>query len=236
MAAYDAITARPRLRNLEVFTLISLKPRVIVTSPTRAADVEAFLTVVKRTMQELDRSSLAAIVDCLHEARLRGRTVFVMGNGGSASTASHFAADLAKYTIAEGQPRFKVICLNDNIASLSAWTNDNGWGSIFAEQMLALQSAGDVLVGFSVHGGPSTSDATPWSENLVRAMAQAKAGGLSVIGFSGYDGGAMLEMADQCMVVPALVDDLGTPVIESVHVVLHHLLVHQLRARARVIV
>jgi D-sedoheptulose 7-phosphate isomerase len=213
--------------------MIRLKPSPSSSTTVDALAAQDFLRVVRSTLTQLDPDAVAPIVDCLHRARMARRTVFVMGNGGSASTASHFAADLAKYTIAEGKPRFKVICLNDNVAALSAWTNDNGWGSVFAEQLLAWQTRGDVLVGFSVHGGPSSEGAAPWSQNLVRAMAQASQAGLQVIGFSGYDGGAMREMADHCLVVPAVVDELGTPVVESVHVILHHLLVHQLRERAR---
>jgi phosphoheptose isomerase len=200
---------------------------------TYAADIEDFLSIVQTTLGRLDTRTLTLIIDTLHDARLDGRNVFVMGNGGSASTASHFAADLAKYTIVDGSPRFKVICLNDNVSSLSAWTNDTGWGSVFAEQMLPFQTWDDVLIGFSVHGGPTLSSATQWSQNMVRAMAQAKDAGMRVIGFSGYDGGAMKEMADLCLVVPVLVDELGTPVIESVHVVLHHLIVQRLRERAK---
>jgi D-sedoheptulose 7-phosphate isomerase len=200
---------------------------------TGAADCEDFTSVVQRTLGGLDTRTLALIIDCLHLARLEGRNIFVMGNGGSASTASHFAADLAKYTIVDGVPRFKVLCLNDNVSSLSAWTNDDGWGSVFAEQMLPWQSWDDVLIGFSVHGGPTLSSSGQWSQNMVRAMSQAKDAGMRVIGFSGYDGGAMNQMADLCLVVPALVDELGTPVIESVHVVLHHMIVHLLRERAK---
>jgi D-sedoheptulose 7-phosphate isomerase len=152
-----------------------------------------------------------------------------MGNGGSASTATHFAADLAKYTITEGKPRFKVLGLTDNIPLVSAWTNDGGFNSIFAEQMAAWLAPGDVLVGFSVHGGSGAGGAGPWSQNMVRAMQVAKEGGASVIGFSGFDGGAMAQMADYNLTVPALVDELGTPIVESVHVLLHHLVVHTLR-------
>jgi D-sedoheptulose 7-phosphate isomerase len=164
--------------------------------------------------------------------RRRG-TVFVMGNGGSASTASHFAADLAKYTITDGKPRFKVLGLTDNASLVSAWTNDGGFSSIFAEQMAAWLQPGDALIGFSVHGGSGSGDAGPWSQNMVRAMKAAKDGGASVIGFSGYDGGAMAEMADFCLTVPVLADELGTPVVESVHVLLHHLVVHTVREQIR---
>lgn len=206
-----------------------------VTSQKRppAADTEVtdFLACISSILDQLDRPTLTVIVDRLYRAWLERRTVFVMGNGGSAGTASHFAADLAKYTIVGAKPRFRVLGLTDNVPLVSAWTNDSGWSSIFAEQMEPWLEPGDVLVGFSVHGGSGTGDAGPWSQNIVRAMAAARAAGASVIGFSGYDGGAMREMAEHCLTVPALIDELGTPVIEGVHVVLHHLVVHALRKR-----
>jgi D-sedoheptulose 7-phosphate isomerase len=180
-------------------------------------------------MAQLDQLALAGIVDCLLDVWRNQRTVFVMGNGGSASTASHFAADLAKYTILEGKPRFRVLGLTDNAPLISAWTNDQGFSSIFAEQMAAWLEPGDALVGFSVHGGSGAGGAGPWSQNIVRAMQAAKDAGAKVIGFSGFDGGAMAQMADYCVTVPVLVDELGTPVVESIHVLLHHLVVHTLR-------
>jgi D-sedoheptulose 7-phosphate isomerase len=171
------------------------------------------------------------MLDCLMNVWRNRRTVFVMGNGGSASTASHFAADLAKYTIVKDKPRFKVIGLTDNVPLVSAWTNDGGFSSIFAEQMTGWLEAGDALIGFSVHGGSGSGDAGPWSQNMVRAMQLAKESGASVIGFSGFDGGAMGRMADYCVTVPVVVNELGTPIVESVHVFLHHLVVHSLRER-----
>jgi D-sedoheptulose 7-phosphate isomerase len=187
----------------------------------------------QRTLDRLDLHVLGNMVGCLLDAWRRRSTIFVMGNGGSASTASHFAADLAKYTIVGRKPRFKVIGLTDNIPLVSAWTNDGGFNSIFAEQMAAWLEAGDVLVGFSVHGGSGAGDAGPWSQNMVRAMQAANHAGATVIAFSGYDGGAMAEMADLCLTVPVLADDLGTPVVESVHVLLHHLVVHALREQIK---
>jgi D-sedoheptulose 7-phosphate isomerase len=116
---------------------------------------------------------------------------------------------------------------------VSAWTNDGGFNSIFAEQMAAWLEPGDALVGFSVHGGSGAGNAGPWSQNMVQAMQAAKDAGASVIGFSGFDGGAMAEMADYCLTVPVLGDELGTPIVESMHVLLHHLVVHNLRERIR---
>ncbi len=195
-----------------------------------ASDVASFLDRSRQTIAELDQTVLVSMIECLMQAWRSRRIVYVMGNGGSASTASHFAADLAKYTIVDGKPRFKVLGLTDNPALVSAWTNDGGFSSIFAEQMAAWLESGDVLVGFSVHGGSGAGDAGPWSQNLVRAMQAAKRAGASVIGFSGFEGGAMAQMADYCLTVPVLTDELGTPLVESVHILLHHLVVHSLRA------
>ena len=202
------------------------------TSPSRtvSADVAHFLEQSRATIDRLDQKVLAGMIECLMQAWRSRRTVYVMGNGGSASTASHFAADLAKYTIVEGKPRFKVLGLTDNAPLVSAWTNDGGFGSIFAEQMAAWLESGDVLVGFSVHGGSGSGDAGPWSQNLVRAMQAARSAGATILAFSGFEGGAMAQMADYCLTVPVLVEELGTPIVESVHVVLHHLLVHSVRA------
>ena len=126
-----------------------------------------------------------------------------------------------------------MLCLTDNVPLVSAWTNDGEFNSIFVEQMTPWLERGDALVGFSVHGGSGAGDAGPWSQNMVRAMQAAKAGGASVIGFSGFDGGAMAQMADYCLTVPVLADELGTPIVESVHVLLHHLVVHSLRERIK---
>jgi D-sedoheptulose 7-phosphate isomerase len=195
---------------------------------TEAGD---FLREVAATIQQLDTLVLDRIADRLFEAWRRRRTVFVMGNGGSASTASHFACDLAKYTIVGDKPRFKVIGLTDNVPLVSAWTNDAGWGSVYSEQLRAWLEPDDVLVGFSVHGGSGSGEAGAWSQNMLSAINLARAGGAVVLGFSGYDGGAMRDLADACAVVPVRVDELGTPIVEGVHVVLHHLVVHQLRER-----
>lgn len=202
----------------------------IAPAEIAAADVAHFLDRSQQTISRLDQRVLVGIIDCLVDVWRRRGTVYVMGNGGSASTASHFAADLAKYTIVDGKPRFKVLGLTDNGPLVSAWTNDAGFSSIFAEQIAAWLEPGDALVGFSVHGGSGAGEAGPWSQNLVRAIKAAKEAGASVIGFSGFEGGAMAQMADHCITVPVLVDDLGTPIVESVHVLLHHLVVHSLRA------
>lgn len=195
------------------------------------ADVAQYLDGMERISRELSRADLTRAIDILFEAWRRESTVFVMGNGGSASTATHLACDLAKYTIVGDKPRFKVMGLADNIPLVSAWTNDNGFGSVFVEQLRPWVKRNDVLIGISVHGGAGSGGAGPWSQNLVQAMALARERGAHVIGLSGFTGGAMKEMADVCLVVPIEEEPLGTPLVESWHVALHHLFCFALRRR-----
>ena len=178
--------------------------------------------------------STAAIersIDILYEAWKQGAAVYLMGNGGSASTATHFASDLAKYTITPGQPRFRTLALGDNIPLVSAWTNDSGFGSIFAEQLEPWLKAGDVLIGISVHGGSGAGDAGPWSQNLSRAILLAKERGARTIGMSGFGGGDLKALADECIVVPFDSEPMGTPLVESYHVFLHHMICLALKLR-----
>ena len=152
----------------------------------------------------------------------KNNTVFTMGCGGSAQTATHFAADLAKTV--NDKKGFRAISLVDNAPLISAWANDFGWESIFEGQLRSHLAKNDVLVGFSVHGGTDK-----WSNNLTKAMKLAKKRGAKIIGFSGFDGGAMKEMSDACLVVPLDYEPYGTPVIEAMHVVLTHGLIFDLR-------
>jgi D-sedoheptulose 7-phosphate isomerase len=193
--------------------------------------IDQYLRQIGRIAAEISRSKIDEAIEILFDVWRNGNTVFVMGNGGSASTATHLACDLAKYTIVGSKPRFKVIALNDNIPLVSAWTNDNGFGSIFVEQLRPWLAHGDVLMGMSVHGGSGSGQAGPWSQNLVQAMALAKERGARIIGLSGFDGGAMKEMADVCIVVPIDEEPLGTPLVEYWHIVLHHLMCYTLRNR-----
>ncbi len=194
-------------------------------------NIDRYLGEMERVASEISREAVDAAIEILFDAWRQGNTVFVMGNGGSASTATHLACDLAKYTIVESKPRFKVIALNDNMPLVSAWTNDNGFESIFVEQLRPWLARGDVLIGISVHGGSRSGKADPWSQNLVQAMGLAKERNARIVGLSGFHGGAMREMADVCIVVPIHEEPLGTPLVESWHVALHHLMCYTLRHR-----
>ncbi len=164
------------------------------------------------------------VVDILYDCWKQGGTVFTMGCGGSASTATHFAADLAKTT--NENAGFKTISLVDNIPLVSAWANDRGWDSVFEGQLQSWITDKDVLVGFSVHGGRKD-----WSQNLTNAMELAHKRGAKVIGFSGFDGGAMKDIADECLIVGSSSEDYGTPLVEAMHVVINHGIVFELKER-----
>ncbi len=165
-------------------------------------------------------------IDILLNCYKQKGTVFTMGCGGSASTATHFAADLAKTT-----GGFKAISLVDNIPLVSAYTNDEGWGSVFSGQLEPWLTNKDVLIGFSVHGGSGKGNAGAWSQNLVGAMKLAQTRGAKIIGFSGFDGGAMKKMSDICFVVPTENEIYGTPLAEAMHVVINHGIVFDLKEK-----
>lgn len=196
--------------------------------------VENYFKELGRIIRELERDKITKIIDLLFEAWKNNKTIFVMGCGGSASTATHFACDISKSTIVPGKKRVKAMSLVDNIPLNSAWTNDSGWGSVFKGQLENWLEAGDVLVGFSVHGGSGQGEAGPWSQNLVQAMQFAKEKGAKVIGFSGFGGGAMKEMSDVCLTVPINSEPLGTPLVESVHSILHHLICLALKEKIKI--
>ena len=127
------------------------------------------------------------IVDILHHARLNGQQVFVMGNGGSAATATHFMCDLAKATRKPGLPNFRAISLNDNIAILSAFANDEGYENVLAQQMVNLIQPGDVVVAISCSGN---------SENVIKAVEMACQTDAIIIGFTGRLGGKLAKLSD----------------------------------------
>ena len=186
---------------------------------------EKYLCEMKKVIDDISVEGIDKAIELLYGAWKRGNQVFTCGNGGSASTATHFACDLLKTTAAPGKRGFKVECLNDNIPLMLALINDEGFDNLFREQLKVKFQEGDILICISVHGGAGRDKAELWSRNLLRAMNYAKEMGGKTIGLSGFDGGPMKEIADACIVVPVN----STPQVESFHLALEHLICACLR-------
>lgn len=189
--------------------------------------VRNFLSEFADVAGRLSDDDINKAIDLLFDAWMKGNKIFIIGNGGSASTATHFACDLAKTTVVEGKKRFKVTSLTDNVPLLTALTNDDGFASIFVEQLKNLLEKDDVLIAISVHGGSGQDKAGLWSQNLLAAIQYAKDNHARTIGMAGFDGGAFKTMTDVCIVVPAN----STPYVESWHATLEHLICSSLKER-----
>ena len=160
--------------------------------------------------------AMRRIVPMLLKARSEERTIFFFGNGGSASTASHFVVDIGKATIRGDGRRFRCLALVDNVPSVTAWGNDTEYARVFSEQLKGLGRAGDVAVGISGSGN---------SPNVLEAVRVARALGLATVGLSGMGGGKLKDLVD----VPLVVPSNSMQHIEDVHLLVCHLLTAYLR-------
>ena len=186
--------------------------------------IDQFLSEMRVIVDKIDRDKIDQITEALYDTWLRGKRMYLMGNGGSASTASHLVNDFGKCTVMPGRKRFKVMGLTDNPALITALVNDNGFDNLYSEQLLNFIEPGDTLVGFSAHGGSGKDKAGLWSQNLLKAYLIAKEHGVKTIGFSGYDGGAMKDLCDLCLVVPIH----NTQHVENFHLSVGHLICNRL--------
>lgn len=162
-------------------------------------------------LRSLDSIEVESVAEVLYQAYERNAQVFIMGNGGSASSASHFACDLGKGTIKNGKTRFRVISLNDNIALLTAYANDCGYENTFKEQLANLLNEDDIVIAISASGN---------SENVVRAVQYAKGKGAITIGFLGFNGGRLSNIVDY----KVWVNDFDYGRVEDSHMILTHLI------------
>ena len=185
-----------------------------------AGFIRSYLDGVEDVVRKISKPDIEAVIDVLHEAWKGDRAVYICGNGGSASTATHFASDLNKYVSSDAPHRFRAFALVDNVPLMSALTNDDGWSDVYSYQLEAFMKEGDVLVGISVHGGSGSDKAGPWSQNLLKAVKVAKEKKGKVVGLVGFDGGMLRKLADASIVVPAD----STPQVEGFHLVVTHLI------------
>jgi len=181
-------------------------------------DASQYIASLGPALERLAAEDLARIEGVLLRARDDGGSIFILGNGGSAATASHLANDLNKGASVPGEPRFRAVALTDNVPLITAWANDTRYDRVFVEQLMNLLRAGDVVVAFSGSGN---------SPNVLAAVEWARGQGAVTIGFTGGTGGRLRAVADYSVVVPA--DRMEH--IEDLHLVVSHALSVSLRHR-----
>mgnify|MGYP001029470172 CR=1 FL=1 len=183
--------------------------------------VQKYFADLKDTIDLLEDAPIETAVSTLHNARLNEKQIFVMGNGGSASTATHFVCDLNKNTGADWLPHFRLIGLTDNMAIFAAYANDEGYENVFVNQLANFLRPGDVVVGISASGN---------SENVLRAMQYAnETGENTTIGLTGFSAGKLGPMVDIHMHVPS--DNIEQ--VEDLHLVLAHLMTTALKQKVQ---
>ncbi len=174
--------------------------------------------LLQETLARLDMDSVEEMITCFAEAHQRGATIFTMGNGGSGASASHAAGDFLKGASYGLDRRFRMVCLNDNLPSMMAIANDIGWDDIFIEPLKNFLHPGDVVIGLSGSGN---------STNVIKAVDYAKAHGATVIGMTGFTGGALRHKAD----ISIHSDALDMEVAEDVHMAVFNMVKKVMMAR-----
>lgn len=174
-----------------------------------------YFNEVKRILDEIAFEDIERVADIIHNAYKNSRHIFIMGNGGSAATASHFACDLGKGTLhptdTKRIQRFKVTALTDNVPLMTAWGNDTHYDNIFSEQLKNLLSEGDVVIGISASGN---------SRNILNAINVAKEYRAITIGLVGFDGGELAKITDASIVTRVNKYDIS----EDIHLMLTHII------------
>lgn len=185
-------------------------------------DFKNYKKTITNIMDTLDVSEIEKLIELLLEAYVNDKFVFVIGNGGSAANASHFAQDLAKGTRSrQDQPkRIKALSLTDNLPFITAQGNDEGYDSIFEQQLRTFASAGDLLLAISGSGN---------SPNIINAIQWANNEGLTTIGITGFNGGKLKEIAHHS--VNVVLNDMCTS--ESMHSIIFHYIILELRERLK---
>jgi D-sedoheptulose 7-phosphate isomerase len=187
-------------------------------------DARAFLDRVGEELLRIDPAEIKALADAIHDCFLKGRTVFLCGNGGSGSNCSHFCEDLGKGTLRredfdnDKKKRLRVLSLTDNTPYILAWGNDEGFERVFVEQLKNLAQPGDLLIAVSGSGN---------SPNVLRAVEWANRHDLRTFGCTGFHGGKLRTLAQHNLHVP--LDDMG--IVESIHLTAFHWVVDDLHRR-----
>lgn len=184
--------------------------------PNQILFIDTYIAELKRCLDLLDREKIGSVIDLLLMANKNNKKIFIMGNGGSASNASHMASDLGKGTLLriydDKEKRFRVISLTDNVAYLTALANDISFEDIFVQQLKNLVDRGDLVIVLSGSGN---------SKNLIKAVKYAKKFGAKSIGFLGFkDGGKLGKLVDKAIIV----DSKSYGPCEDIQLVLDHII------------
>ena len=174
------------------------------------ADILIYLNRLQETIKRLNREEINKFINMLLDARDADKQIFIMGNGGSASTASHFCCDFNKGSSYGFNKRFKFICLNDNVPGMMAYANDVSYDDIFVEQLKNFFNPGDYVIGISGSGN---------SKNVLKAIEYANANGGVTIGLTGFNGGKLKQICAHS--VNMNVDDMQ--ISEDLHMMMDHL-------------
>lgn len=171
----------------------------------------SYLKSVKMSLDKLPLSRIEETASILYKAYNSGKKVILMGNGGSAAAASHFASDLAKGMRMPGKKKFKTLSMCDNISMITTYANDCGYENIFREQLANWVEKSDVVMGISASGN---------SKNVLNAIKVANKASAITIGLTGAQGGKLKRLASRCIVVPE--DNMER--IEDIHLIVLHIL------------
>ena len=175
--------------------------------------IKKYLSDEIEVFKEIDPNLIEQIMNAIEESRLMGSTIFICGNGGSSATASHFVCDFNKGVSGEEEKNTNVICLSDNIPTITAIANDISYDDIFSYQLKNRIRPGDLLIVISGSGN---------SKNIVKAMDVAKQKGNKIIGLCGYSGGKVKEMSDICFHV----NINNMQIVEDLHMMLVHCMMY----------
>jgi D-sedoheptulose 7-phosphate isomerase len=187
-------------------------------------DVQPFLGRVCDELKKVDARQVHVLADAIFECYQHRRTVFICGNGGSGSNASHFCEDLGKGTLRredfdnDQKQRLRVMSLTDNTPYILAWGNDEGFDRVFVEQLKNFANRDDLLIAISGSGN---------SPNVLRAVEWANKNGLKTLGCTGFSGGKLKGLAQHNLHVD--LDDMG--IVESVHLTVFHWVIDNLHKR-----
>jgi len=175
------------------------------------ADIKKYIELEISVLRQIDANEINTLMNAIENSRQKDATIYIMGNGGSAATASHFVNDFNKGISEYIEQKFRFVCLNDNIATVMAIANDIGYDAVFEFQLRGKMKQGDLVIGISGSGN---------SVNVLNAIELAKKEGIPTAGLTGYDGGKLRKLVD----IPVHVPIMSMQITEDIHMVFDHLM------------